>query len=436
MSPGEPKAPGVGMIVPIRRVLKCLRKIELDKDVSMNAVRAYRDAFAAGYGYYYYNNDPLDSDPLKNPFGWEIYNGSSGGQVNYKKEFNKLIYKIKRKGSDGTLAYTISDIIIQARDAHSSHVSWEMGNLILVQVSSDQPVWLNLRKNKASSEVQVVGNVVGSDGKGVAETKVVRKINGRDPLKFLKDLSSNTAMGASSQFRSPGVRMNVFLGAQRTDQDIWRWTSLNGAGDISTLPSKVKIKYEDGSSTTWAFAITVPEKLAFLPTSKLQDYLRKPAGGDSGPLALYLNMVQAKPVSKQQKIQSRTPRPRREEFTQRDYYIYPGVKDATNLLGFTVFKDSATNPPETFSGYTVLNDDTMVWKLPTFGNPTNVDDIVNFWNAMVMEAQEKKITKLIIDISNNGGGKIRNAYAAVALLYPDVPLDEEWSTGFRHESAM
>jgi len=100
----------------------------------------------------------------------------------------------------------------------------------------------------------------------VAETKVVSKINGEDALEFLKELSSNTAIGIPSQFKSPGVRMNYFLGSQRTDGNFVRWSpNIPSAGDLTKLPSTLEIQYDDGSSTTWAFVITVPENLAFLP---------------------------------------------------------------------------------------------------------------------------------------------------------------------------
>ena len=418
-----------GYLLPIKNVLNCLRKVRLDQDFAVTAVEAYRDVFAAGYGYYFYNSDVLDSDPLKNPYSWEIFNGSSGGQVNYEKEFNALIDEIKKDGgADGTLSYRITDIIIQARDAHSDPVEWPLGNLNLIQSSSDAPVWLNLRLKEGSSEVEVVGNVIGPTGSGVAETKVVTTINGEDALSFLRDLTTNPALGISSQFRSPGVRMNVFLSKQEPTASVPRWASIR-PGDISKLPSGLDIAYEDGSSTTWEFVIFVPIDLALLPTGELAEYFQTPAGGNSGPLALYINMVEGRPAPKQRTVTARENSVNID--VPRDYYIIPGsLGDKKNILGFNIFNDRTADPPATFSGYTVVNEDTMVWKLPTFSNPYSIDDVINFWNAMVMEAEKQEITKLIIDISNNGGGSIANAYAAVGLLYPDAPYDDvvHWYT--------
>jgi hypothetical protein len=423
--PGGPQD-DQGLLIPLNTVIQCLQKIRLPEEFAVRSVEAYRDAFAAGYGYYYYNNDPLDSDPLANPLGWEIYNGTSGGQVNYEKAFNDLISDIKKNGADGMLAFKISDIITRARDAHSDQVSWEMGTLSLVRGDDGPTVWLNLDKPEGSSEVRVIANVVGTNGTGVAETKVVSTINGQDPLKFLIDLTSNPALGVASQFRSPGVRMNVFLGFQRTDNDLVRWKNLRSAGDVTKLPPTLKFEYDDGSSSLWGFTITVPENLAFLPVTELEVYLSSPAGGKQGPLALYTNMVENRPAPA-----GRREMIRRFDIESRDYYILPGQKDSdVNILGFTIFKDSQEKPPATFSGYTVVNGDTMVWKLPTFNVPNNFDDVINFWNVMVTEAQEKDIKKLIIDISDNSGGSIRNAYTAVGLLYPDAPYEDvvHWYT--------
>ncbi|KAI8111975.1 hypothetical protein M9435_004470 [Picochlorum sp. BPE23] len=415
-------------VLPINNVLDCLRKIRLNQDFAVTAVEAYRDAFAAGYGYYYYNSDVLESAPLKNPYSWEIFNGSSGGQVNYEKVFNELIEEIRKDGADGTLSYRITDIITQARDAHSGPVDWPLGTLNLIQTSSDAPVWLNLRLKEGSSEVEVVGNVIGLNGTGVAETKVVTTINGEDALLFLKDLTTNTAIGLSSQFRSPGVRMNVFLAMQKPTASVPRWSS-SRTGDISKLPARLEIEYEDGSSTTWAFAIPVPSNLALLPTGELAQSLQTPAGGDSGPLALYNNMVQGRPAPKQMIVTAKENSV--DTDVLRDYFIFPGsLGNGSNTLGFDIFIDRTQDPPVTFSGYTVVNEDTMVWKLPTFANPSSPDDVVNFWNVMVMEAENQGITKLIIDISNNGGGRIANAYTAVGLLYPDAPYNDvvHWYT--------
>jgi len=432
VNPNAPETSG-GKLVSIDKVLECLQRIDLNKDIAVNAVQAYKDAFAAGYGYYFYNDAPLLSDPLSNPYGWEIFNGTSGGQVNYAKEFDELIADIKKNGSDGTLSYKISDIITQARDFHSDQVSWDLSTLGLVHVSPDPVIWLNLRVKEGSSDVEVVGNVVGPDGTGVAETKVVSMINGQDALEFLKGLTSDTAIGYPSQFRSPGVRMNTFLGAQETDDGFLRWSNaaFPSTGDITKLPSRLEIVYEDGTSTTWAFAITVPEDLAFLPVAEVQTYLNKPAGGSNGPLALYNNMVEGKPAPNEKKTTRGRTSPSRRDVVLRDYYIYPGFKDNdTNLLEFTVFKDRSVNPPVTFSGFTVVNEDTMVWKLPTFANPKTLEDVINFWNVMVNEAKEKNIKKLIIDISDNTGGSIANAYTAVGLLYPDAPFEDvvHWYT--------
>eukprot|EP00889_Picochlorum_renovo_P006632 jgi/Picre1/33662/NNA_001142.t1 len=281
-------------VLPINNVLDCLRKVRLNQDF-----RTF-----SGLG-----------SPQKSVFVVGNLHGSSGGQVNYEKEFNELIEEIKSDGADGTLSYRITDIITQARDAHSGPVDWPLGSLNLIQTSSDAPVWLNLRLKEGSSEVEVVGNVIGLNGTGVAETK--------------KPTASTP-----------------------------RWSS-SRTGDISKLPARLDIEYEDGSSTTWAFAIPVPSDLALLPTGELAQSLQTPAGGDSGSLG-----------------------------------------NGTNILGFDIFKDRTQDPPVTFSGYTVVNEDTMVWKLPTFLNPSSLSDVVNFWNAMVMEAENQAITETMTSKKN------------------------------------
>ena len=135
----------------------------------------------------------------------QIYSGYSGGQVNYSKEFENMTLRVQRDGkANGMLAYQVNDVLMRARDAHTNGVVWDLDILALVSdtfADTGESRWLSLQMDDDSNDVQVISRV-GQEGK---DTKVVTSINGKDPLMFLRDLTSNPSIGASAQFKSPGM---------------------------------------------------------------------------------------------------------------------------------------------------------------------------------------------------------------------------------------
>jgi len=97
------------LALPLRAVIDCLSSLKVERDFAMGSIQAYSDIFGLGYGYYDFNNDALDSLPLQNPLNWEIFNGTSGGQVNYKRQFSYLKQRAKkRNGASGLLSFQIA----------------------------------------------------------------------------------------------------------------------------------------------------------------------------------------------------------------------------------------------------------------------------------------------------------------------------------------
>uniref|UniRef100_A0A0G4HZ82 Uncharacterized protein n=1 Tax=Chromera velia CCMP2878 TaxID=1169474 RepID=A0A0G4HZ82_9ALVE len=66
-----------------------------------------------------------------------------------------------------------------------------------------------------------------------------------------------------------------------------------------------------------------------------------------------------------------------------------------------------------------------VLALATFGiKKEDRPRLWNAWNALVKEARENGITKLILNVNKNGGGKLQLAYAFLAKLFPSAPGKE------------
>jgi hypothetical protein len=93
----------------------------------------------------------------------------------------------------------------------------------------------------------------------VVGTKTVSSINDSNPLDFLKSLTMKTGIGYPCQFRSPGVRMNVFLNTMVTVHTKFRYQA-SSVGDITSLPECLMISYDDQSTDKWCFYVAVPEE--------------------------------------------------------------------------------------------------------------------------------------------------------------------------------
>jgi hypothetical protein len=284
-----------------------------------------------------------------------------------------------------------------------------MGTLSLFDESPEAvPSWLSLQINKKGA-LQVVNNVLVNRSVYDVKTNVVRSINGEDPLSYLDKLVSNPAIGSQSQFKSPGVRMNVFLDNFNFDTPKQKWVGTY-LGDISNLPTGLFLEYEDGSTANWTFVVLVPENYMYSPPHEIGNMLSQKS-------SLYDGFKEFKDGKRMTAVRSKNNT--RSEKKKR-YLIVPD-----DQLGFEQFKaiSPITKKLKTYSGY-LIRGDVMVWKLPTFAGNDDPEDLVNFWNAMAARAKDKNIDKLVIDMSNNGGGYVHNVLVCLKLLYPDARTDD------------
>lgn len=403
--------------ISIDDVIACLKKIKIESSLATEAVSGFNSIFSSGYGYYYYNNDVLESSPIYNPYNWTIFNGTSGGQVNYDQEFKALVKKINREGADGMLLYHIQDILSRSKDAHTSGIGNNVDAMSMVSRNKGSDRWLSMEQGD-NGEVYVVGY----DAKDDEPTGIrLVSINGEEPIGFLVKLLSNPAMGHVSKFKSPGTRMTNFLQNMMTDPGPLRYCCSFDLGDISTLPSSLNLEFEDGVQDEWIFMIRVPDDYLKMPVGELIDTYNSPVSSDYGE-PLYTTFQNMKNNVARKQVSPKT------VISEREYDITIG-NPVQNPLSFTIFternpsKDDVGTAEPSYSAYTVVND-TMIWKLTTFSYPNQMDDLINFWNDLVSVAKKESISTLVIDVSGNGGGKVTNVATCIQMLFPEAILDD------------
>ena len=390
-------------IVPIELAASCLESVKVDGKAASSEVRAVDSIFSMGYAYYTYNNDVLASEPISAPPGganWAIHTGPGGGQVNYQEAFGSLEDRIRQQEhGDLMLAYEIQDILLRARDAHTAPHPVPLA--LVIYAPGEGGVRLSLRqRDDGSGDIDVI-TVSQSEG-----TKVVSSINGEDPIAFLKELTANTGLGPSTKFKSEGVRLNEFLASFNGLSEDIVWAGRT-PGDFRKLPPSLEIAYADGSTTTWSFGVLAPSDLVGVPGDVLRNAFFDGPRAKSPILAAYgilMDNLDEEPMH------------------------YPGYKEARsadNGLNFTTFSDKTGNMYSAYAVYDDGDEKVMIWKLPSFGNIAGVENHqLTFWNAMTAAANEQGVSKLLIDISGNGGGNIDYAFRNLFLLFQDADPED------------
>ena len=396
---------GPSYLVPLQDASTCFTSISLPSEFGESTLKSYDDIFSTGYGYYYYNNDVLKSSPISNPFDWNIYNGSSGGQVDYHKEFTRL----SNEDITGMLPYQINDVLLQGRDAHTSTLQYPGIISLYDEHFEEKGQWPGrLTMDMTSNGTLQVINV------NETSNKTVVSINGEDPVQFLRDITSNTGLGSMTQFKSAGVRLNIFLNgfASKATSDGVVWESyLGGTGDFRKLPAGMLISYDDGSTDEWTFRIILPLEFVDVPGSEIAQKISQ----NSAPEYNAFKDLQ----QSLEELDKSLPGNKSTTATR----SLKAEKSPENPLGFEIYQEENSTVPY-YSGYTIF-EDMMVWKLPTFASPSvKPNKQIEFWNDMVEEANRNNITKLLIDISDNDGGNVDAAWKDLLLLYQGADIND------------
>jgi hypothetical protein len=330
--------------VPIEVAADCFESVGFGLQVALQEVDSVADIFEVGYAYHSYNRDVLASDPITAPpngADWGIHTGPGGGQVDYSEAFQGLKDVITENGQGSLmLAYEIQDIQLRARDAHTSP-NETPAPLVMYAPDGNTPGRLSLRQDQDGIIRVIVIDASGS--------RVVKSINGEDPIAFLKELTSNTGLGQTAQFKSEGVRLNNFLAAFLPESPLQEFIWMSSSpGDFRKLPPTLEMEYEDGSVNEWAFGLLVPSLYVGVPGDVLRKAFIDDVLAQSPVIAAYNRII--------------------EDLGRNNQPTLAG-KGARSLvdegLNFTEFADTSGLVYSAYAVYDHVDDGkVMVWKLP------------------------------------------------------------------------
>eukprot|EP00889_Picochlorum_renovo_P000931 jgi/Picre1/27961/NNA_000922.t1 len=360
--------------------------------------------FDANYAFYDYARDAPDSSPLNNPLDWAIYNGSSGGQVDFSSEFGKLIERVERDGANlfTTLEMCIGVVLLDTDEIDK-----------LKQNNSDPLPRRYLSLEEVNGDVSMIQVYPALGTK-----EVIKRIDGVDAMGFMEDLVSNTALTTVGSFKASGSRMQSFLRSLREDPPyVFQIFSVY---DFRNLPECMNVEFENGSTTQWCFAIFVPGNLA---NQTVEDIINNAnTVPENGPYEIFQEaineavesrLVSDFPLEESRDTNDDTP-------TSTDSRQ---SEEAPNPLNWTYFRTTDQAIIKEY-GTDILFaitsvDDATVLKFDLF-KLDNMTAIAEYCKAFYDFAENTGSTKLIVDLTNNGGGQTAQAYAMTQCLYPKI----------------
>ena len=424
-------------IVKLPSATACLEQVTLDTAMTVQMVTSINGLFDANYGFYDYARDAPDSSPLNNPLDWAIYNGSRGGQVDFSKQFEELIERVERDGANLFTTLEMCDIIAKARDSHTGNpltfvnnavllgtglVLLDMGEIDKLKQNSSAPLpkrYLSLAE--ANGDVSVIQVYPASGTK-----EVIKRIDGTDAMDFMEDLVSNTAFRAISSYKASGSRMQEFLKSLRDDPPYL--FQIFSVFDFRNLPECMNVEFESGSTTEWCFALYVPGDLANKTVEEIIDIANTIP--KDGPYEIFEEAINEAVGSRLvPDFPLEESRDQRQESGDDVPVVnvdsrQTQVPNPLNWKFFVTTDQSIIEDYETDVVFALTSvDDATILKFEGF-MLSNMTQIASFCKELYDFGEKSGSTKLIIDLTNNGGGQTVQAYAMTQCLYPRISFQE------------
>jgi len=391
----------------------------------------------------FYNiaKDPPASDPRAHQaeLGYTILQGPYEGQVDINAELSSITDSVKSSGR--ATAATFWDVNSVFNRLHDGHVT-------LPQFRNDSlltPATLFYIPERCQNG-SVTGRhefTTGSDGELMLkmfwkyenkteeeeEESIVKSLNGMDVYSFFSEVSNSPSINLV--YQSIGARFNALLQGYRTNHKsvaavfedtygtgvyLWMFFILPlNSRPSNVYPDSIRVVYEDGDEEIYQSG-TTSLAMAALHTNE----------SSTDGLMMGLNRTAAEEILNR-------PGDIYESYDGDECTIDQSNNDITPQVR------SGGNSSESVSSYfdaehILLNpnsggamaagkieDGYAVLKVEDFR--INTDQLVAVWKMLSSQAKESGVNKLIIDISNNGGGIGSSASTLAQLMYPSVEYE-------------
>ena len=375
--------------------------------------------------------DPENSDPaeIQEEFGHSFFGIGDDGVIDIEAEFAAIAQKVTEDGTASLATFwDIEKVFIQLRDGHINPPDVESAfpnylyaaapgrftgiQELIVQISPEYSF-------DEDGELQLTLTYTFLDAETLdirsSEVRQVASINGMTVAQFARDLMSNPDM--PSPLPTLGARINQLV----QEGFIFGGFSPFVANPAAILPDLFTITYTDGDSDVFVSMV--------LPSLLVQLGVARQTGADGLPYIVFdraLALEYINQPGEQYDAYARSIALLPEEFGR------PARRLKKNSAGQHQkrrLEDSEEDDePDDGNGdeapreYEIraFGDDVMVLKIEGFSD--DVEVYLDFWSEVLQMANEGQYTKLIIDMSKNGGGAVDMERAVAMALFPEVAL--------------
>jgi hypothetical protein len=355
--------------------------------------------------------------------GYTLFDSPDEGVVDIDAEFTSIIDKVEKEGATLATFWEIQSVANKLRDGHLAMPNINANDLsgdvfFLPERCADGAVKTqhSFLNDPVTGDLQL--KIEWEDENGAKSESVVESMDGMSPYEFFVKVSNSPSI-ENIRFQSRGARFNALLMEIRRKSDSFGEYSqlvfpfITNARPSDAYPPEVLVKYADGSEEmysayllwrdVWNFSSAVStDSTVDLNVTALEEFINRP--GKS-----YVQMEQAINGTLSVDVVRTIPRPR-----SKDVEL---VRSGAESEGFFFDHHDETGKAwamKFMDGYAIL-------KVESF--QLNPESFLKGWKLLCQECNDRGIKKLVVDISNNGGGRGIIGMGLVTAMYPTASHD-------------
>eukprot|EP00977_Amphora_coffeiformis_P013782 scaffold3696_cov134-Amphora_coffeaeformis.AAC.1 len=460
----------------------CMDAISLDTQKFVQSVRNLDATFEQWYPFYNQAAHPLATSPSRANVSsaYKVY----PHPVNLHVMLRNVETHAKEKGASMASWWCVSEPFNLLRDAHINAIKGNIGNLTSDFWSAlfdfavfPQRTWTNMLPGQPQTIKTQIKTVFYYDSVGKAdleqendasalrlnlerydmqgnmlETKRVKYMDGLKPGEFIVRIAKDTPL-RSIAFRSVGPRVNSLLArnfATTHPQDtLFKLSRKERIFPHHIFPDSFVVEYADDEYETFFSGIAVTSH----DSPEIADLLKKRKSnqiiaGDDNTLNIDLQTIQEKANEPSclyrnfqvgaNKVHATLQRSGQHQRKLRNRALTEDVEKEGEIvleraceIDESSWFTKAYNCSHGFSppydddgplemGYKII-ENFVVLKIDSFDAPPGI--IFPLWREINKAAMEKGVHRLMIDLSNNGGGEVPMGLNLAHLMYPEVACE-------------
>jgi len=411
---------------------KCYSSLPVNKTLMKAHIENLWATFAQYFCFYDIAKNVSASDPLnyQPELGYSLFVGPLEGQVDLDSELKELLARIDTDGASLATFWEIHTSFNKLYDAHVilPDITGIAGQLVAVYGISVFPernfnatTRMNVTKMTptydAGGELELALYFQANNGTIVIER--IATINGKIPYDFYMDMISKPELADNYPYQSIGARMNGAFKqiAPRNGTEAFRIGSLSRPTNI--LPDTFQVVYTSGKIETFYTGLSYKTMNA----STVYGYVNSIPVFDT-PGSMYSSSQMALSEIRDKKLVD-VPMYKKKLTSDPNTRTDVESFDWDYVINLPSTTRGAVNGRMDVGAYKI-EDDYAVLKIQSFEiafDDAGEEAMLAIWANFSMAAKERGVTKAIIDISGNGGGRIQSANFLAALMYPSIPYE-------------